>query len=198
MSTPSGSTNNRWWSLSEKRTTLSSMDGQYRGPVPSISPPYMADSVRFSWINACVSGVVRVNQVGVLVILGPGVPLNVPGGSSDGTTCNTEKSTLSERMRGGVPVFRRMRSWPVARRLAERWRAGASPCRPAGRCCLPYQTTPARNVPVQSTTLGARSSRPSVARTPATRPLSTIRSAASARTISMPSTPSTSARAAAA
>ena len=36
---PQGSTKMGWRSLPAKRTTLSSMEGQYRGPTPSIMPP---------------------------------------------------------------------------------------------------------------------------------------------------------------
>ena len=39
VSSPQGSTNTGWRSFSLKRTTLSSMEGQYRGPTPWMSPP---------------------------------------------------------------------------------------------------------------------------------------------------------------
>ena len=50
-----------WWlSLSLKRTILSSIEGQYRGPFESTQPPYTGVSARFSSMRRCVSGVVRV------------------------------------------------------------------------------------------------------------------------------------------
>ena len=41
-----------------KRTTLSSIDGQYRGPVPTISPQYRGERSREARMMAWVSGVV--------------------------------------------------------------------------------------------------------------------------------------------
>ena len=61
---PSGSRNTWWLALSAKRTTLSSIDGQYRGPAPPTHPPYTGDSARCSRMRACVASVVRVRWQG--------------------------------------------------------------------------------------------------------------------------------------
>ena len=45
--------------LSGKRTTLSSMLGQYRGPTPSICPPYRGERWMFSKITRLVSSLVQ-------------------------------------------------------------------------------------------------------------------------------------------
>ena len=57
---PSGSRKTWWLAFSLKRTTLSSMDGQYRGPFDAAQPPYVGVSCRFSSISRCVSAVVWV------------------------------------------------------------------------------------------------------------------------------------------
>ena len=60
VSLPIGSTNIWCLSLSANLTTLSSIDGQYLGPVPVISPPYKGERCKFFLIISCVSGVVYV------------------------------------------------------------------------------------------------------------------------------------------
>ena len=54
VSRPSGSTKIRCSVRSAKRTTLSSMDGQYRGPTLSITPVYMGDRSRPARMIRCV------------------------------------------------------------------------------------------------------------------------------------------------
>ena len=54
VSSPSGSTKIWCASRSAKRTTLSSTDGQYRGPVPSMTPVYMGERSRAARMIACV------------------------------------------------------------------------------------------------------------------------------------------------
>src|SRR5947209_11563693 len=56
---PSGSRKNWCWVLSGNLTTLSSIDGQYRGPTPEICPEYIAERCTFSRISCSVSGVVN-------------------------------------------------------------------------------------------------------------------------------------------
>ena len=58
---PMGSTNSWWRSLSGKRTTLVSKEGQYRGPTPSMTPEYMGARSRFSRTIRWVSSVVQVS-----------------------------------------------------------------------------------------------------------------------------------------
>ena len=60
VSIPIGSTNIWCLSLSANLTTLSSIDGQYLGPVPSITPAYKGDLCKFSLIILCVSAFVYV------------------------------------------------------------------------------------------------------------------------------------------
>ena len=60
VSRPMGSMNSRWRSLPAKRTTLSSMEGQYRGPTPSMTPENRGDRSRLARMTAWVSGVVEV------------------------------------------------------------------------------------------------------------------------------------------
>ena len=54
VSIPTGSTNAWCLGLSLNLTTLSSIDGQYLGPVPFISPPYNGDLCKLSLIIWCV------------------------------------------------------------------------------------------------------------------------------------------------
>ena len=58
VSNPTGSTNAWCLGLSLNLTTLSSIDGQYLGPVPSIIPAYKGDLCKFSLIILCVSALV--------------------------------------------------------------------------------------------------------------------------------------------
>ena len=51
----SGSKNNWWRSLSAKRIILSSMLGQYLGPIPWILPEYSGARSIFSRIKSCIS-----------------------------------------------------------------------------------------------------------------------------------------------
>ena len=60
VSNPTGSTKIWCLSLSANLTTLSSIDGQYLGPVPSITPAYKGDLCKFSLIILCVSAFVYV------------------------------------------------------------------------------------------------------------------------------------------
>jgi hypothetical protein len=55
---PSGSRKNWCCVFSGNRTILSSIDGQYRGPIASICPVYIGDRCTFSRISRSVSGVV--------------------------------------------------------------------------------------------------------------------------------------------
>ena len=55
---PMGSMNSWWRSLSGKRTILVSMEGQYRGPTPWMTPEYRGLLSRFSRMMRWVSGVV--------------------------------------------------------------------------------------------------------------------------------------------
>ena len=57
---PIGSINTWCLSLSLNLTTLSSIDGQYLGPVPSIFPAYNGDLCRFALIISCVFWLVYV------------------------------------------------------------------------------------------------------------------------------------------
>ena len=52
---PSGSIKIWWLSLSLNLLTLSSIDGQYLGPIPTIFPEYIADRWVLSFIILCVS-----------------------------------------------------------------------------------------------------------------------------------------------
>ena len=58
VSRPMGSTNSWCRGLSAKRVTFVSMDGQYRGPTPSMTPLCMGERSRFSrmirWVSALV------------------------------------------------------------------------------------------------------------------------------------------------
>ncbi len=58
VSSPMGSTKSWCRSLSAKRTTLSSMEGQYRGPTPSITPENRGDRSRLARITAWVAALV--------------------------------------------------------------------------------------------------------------------------------------------
>ena len=77
--------------------------------------------------------------------------------------------------RAGVPVLSRSVSNPNATRLSVRPSDGASPARPAARVLRPTQICPDMNVPVVSTTAGARNSIPKNVRTPATSSLEPTR-----------------------
>ena len=59
---PSGSMNTWCLSLSANLTTLSSIEGQYLGPVPCISPEYNGERSILSFIILCVSSLVYVSQ----------------------------------------------------------------------------------------------------------------------------------------
>ena len=58
MRNPSGSRKTWCRSLPSKRTTLSSMEGQYRGPIPLITPEYRGERESpdriASWVAALV------------------------------------------------------------------------------------------------------------------------------------------------
>ena len=54
----SGSKNNKCDGCSENRFTLSSIEGQYLGPTPFISPLYIGDSWAFLSIILCVFSLV--------------------------------------------------------------------------------------------------------------------------------------------
>ena len=58
VSRPMGSMNSWWRSLSGKRTIFVSMEGQYRGPTPWMTPEYRGLLSRFSRMMRWVSGVV--------------------------------------------------------------------------------------------------------------------------------------------
>ena len=55
---PMGSMNSWWRALSGKRTILVSMEGQYRGPTPSMVPSYRGERDRLSrmiwWVRSLV------------------------------------------------------------------------------------------------------------------------------------------------
>ena len=95
---------------------------------------------------------------------------NGSGGSSPGCRSTAAQSIVPPSSRGGVPVLRRPSAKPARSSVRERPSAGASPTRPAGICRSPIWMSPRRNVPVVSTTAPAPNSRPSVRRTPVTRP----------------------------
>ena len=60
VSNPTGSTKIWCLSLSANLTTLSSIDGQYLGPVPEISPENNGDLFKFFLIISCVFALVYV------------------------------------------------------------------------------------------------------------------------------------------
>src|SRR5580704_14455658 len=90
--------------------TLSSIDGQYRGPTPSIAfKPYIGDRCRLARISACVSALVCVMWH---ANCGPGNLgreryENVSGTGLGGCASVREKSTDLLCTRGGVPVLSR-------------------------------------------------------------------------------------------
>ena len=71
-----------------------------------------------------------------------------------------------------MPVFSRSVSNPSSTKRSVRPTLGASPARPAASVARPTQICPAMNVPVVSTTAGARNVIPKNVRTPRTSSLS--------------------------
>ena len=121
---PSGSRKSWCASFSANLTTLSSIDGQYRGPTPSIRPVYIGDLSRFARIMSCVRRVVWVIQQGVCStwnIRSPeefrvkrsagsfsrnsGRNENAGGGSSPSCRSHRVKSIERAFNRQGVPVL---------------------------------------------------------------------------------------------
>ena len=70
---PQGSMNSWCRGLSGKRTTLSSMLGQYRGPMPSIWPPYRGERWMLSRITCLVASLVQLTWHTALLSKGSSV-----------------------------------------------------------------------------------------------------------------------------
>ena len=92
---------------------------------------------------------------------------NGVGGSSPGCISSAGQSIVLPSRRGGVPVLSRPKVRPIASRVLDRPRAGASPTRPAGILRSPMWIRPRRKVPVVRTTAPAAKRRPSRVTTPA-------------------------------
>ena len=90
--------------------------------------------------------------------------------SSPGCTSILEKSMLRRLTRGGVPVLKRRRCSPRARKLSASPTLGCIPSGPEGMTLWPVMTVLSKYVPVAITTAFAPYSAPSWVRTPVTAP----------------------------
>ena len=114
------------------------MDGQYRGPTPSIRPPYIADFDRFSSIISCVFSLVKViphetcSAVGFL-----DKKENIVGSSSPGCFSNFSQFIDFPFSLGGVPVFSLPNFKPKPSIFSASFNDGFAPIRPAE-----YETSP--------------------------------------------------------
>ena len=166
-------------------TTLSSIEGQYRGPVPSIRPLYKGDLPRFAAIMSCVFVVVFVIQQGSCSTwnfsafvqfsvykslsspLSKGRNPNRGGGSSPIWIWHREKSIERRLIRQGVPVL----NLPVANPNFRRWSVSLelpSAIRPPFFDSPPMWSSARRKVPAVITTLSPRIATPMSVSTPLT------------------------------
>src|SRR5690606_11919509 len=150
---PMGSTNSWCLSLSANLTTLSSMDGQYLGPMPSIMPPYSGERWRLfliiSWVlllvyvsqqlTCCLSVHSFSNENGIIT-------------SSPGCGCIFVKSMVLLFSLAGVPVLNLMSLMPFSLRLSESLSAGKNPSGPLLKLTSPMNIFPCSYVPVVSIT----------------------------------------------
>ena len=184
-SSPSGSRKIWCDCLSANRTILSSIEGQYLGPTPSICPPYIADRERLSRMIWWVVSLVWVIPQAICRASGAlDRKEKSVGSSSPGWLSSRAQSIVRPSRRGGVPVFRRPRgkSKPCIR--SANAIDGASPMRPAAKLSSPIRMRPRRNVPLVRITVCARTSSPFARRTPLTTLPSRSRSTTSpARTV---------------
>jgi len=165
----SGSRKTKCEVLSANRTILSSIEGQYRGPTPSICPPYMAERSRFSRIMSWVFSFVWVIPHEIWRVKGAlFIKENSVGSSSPGCESSTSQLIVFPFNRGGVPVFRRPRERSKLSMRSASFTEGSSPIRPPGRDTSPIWMTPRRKVPVVRTTECADISDPSARITPRT------------------------------
>ena len=107
VSIPSGSIKIWWLSLSSNFLTLSSIDGQYLGPIPLMSPEYIADRWMLSLIILCVFWFVLVmkHETCFWCFFG-GLAKDIHGvGFSPGCSSIVVRSMLESLILAGVPVF---------------------------------------------------------------------------------------------
>src|SRR5271166_5349845 len=132
LSASSGSRKIWWLSRSEKRTTLSSIEGQYLGPRLEIAPECIADRDKFKRTIRCVFGVVRVIWHGSWGVITEVVQYEKnSGGSSPSWTSRPAQSIVLPSNLGGVPVLSLARFSPATPRLRAKAPEARSPKRPA-------------------------------------------------------------------
>ena len=110
---PSGSIKIWWLSLLSNFLTLSSIEGQYLGPIPFISPEYIAERWVFSLMILCVFLLVLVikHESCFLCFFG-GLAKDIHGvGFSPGCSSIAPRFMLESLILAGVPVF----SLPILR-----------------------------------------------------------------------------------
>ena len=133
--------------------TLSSMDGQYRGPLPMIFPPYRGERCIFSLIILCVSSLVKVIQqfwLGLSIFSQS--KENGSISSSPSCTSNSSKSKELFLTLAGVPVFI-LPTWnPYSLSFFPSPNAAPSPSLPEGASYSPMNILPSMKVPVVRTT----------------------------------------------
>ena len=172
---PSGSRCIRWLSLSANLTILSSILGQYLGPVPQISPLYKGDKWRLSliisevcfdvlvvkhftcswWPNDCSTWNIFVlcstwNTSSFVLV---SVNENLVGVLSPNCSVVLLKSILEPSILGGVPVLNLPRSIPIFLKSAESPFATWSPILPPTDLFWPTCISALRNVPVVTMTV---------------------------------------------
>ncbi len=196
VSSPSGSTKIWCDGLSAKRTILSSTDGQYRGPTPSILPEYIGDSCSDARMMSWVSSRVLVMWQETCCGCSARSPIkeNTGAGVSPGCSCMIPKFSVLPSSRGGVPVLSRATRNGISRSRSASRIEGASPARPPGRSVPPTRMRPPRNVPTVSTIELAVNDSPSAVTAPTARPPSTMRSMTLAAAIVRPGWASSSVR----
>ena len=123
---PSGSMNTWCLSLSANLTTLSSIEGQYLGPVPCISPEYNGERSILSFIILCVSSLVYVSQqLTCSFCTVAGSVSNEKGTTVLSPNCSVILLKSMERLStlAGVPVLNLLTSIPLFISDSVRWLA---------------------------------------------------------------------------
>ena len=187
FSRPSGSIKIWWLSFSLNLLILSSIDGQYLGPMPDICPEYMAERWVFSSIIVCVVLFVLVIKQEICgnSFFG-GFKTDIGGAFlSPGCSSISLRLMLESFIRAGVPVF----NLPIGRfRSYSRFAKGievSSPTLPPDFFSSPLYITPFRNVPVVKIVFFENIFFPEASSTPLTAFSSTNKSITSPSSIDM-------------